>query len=88
VTITVRPRQPSQCQMGTVVLTPSSDNVTHSVLAKASAAGGGYRHTLTWPLECRAPCSYNFIIESATDGTHTSPMGQTEQISMPVCISE
>lgn len=88
VTITDRPRQPSQCQMGTVVLTPSSDNVTHTVLAKTSAAGGGYRHTLTWPLECRPPCSYDFIIESATDSTHKSQMEDAEEISMPVCISQ
>lgn len=85
VTITDRPRQPSQCPMGTVVLTPSSDNVLHEVSAKA---GGGYLHTLTWPLECRAPCSYNFTIESATDSTHKSQMAQPEQISMPVCISQ
>jgi hypothetical protein len=88
VTITDRPRQPSQCPMGTVVLTPSSGNVTHTVLAKTSAAGGGYRHTLTWPLECRPPCSYNFIIESATDSTHKSAMQQPQEISMPVCISQ
>jgi hypothetical protein len=85
VTITDRPRQPSQCPMGTVVLTPISDNVSHAVMAKA---GGGYRHTLTWPLECRAPCAYNFLIESATDATHKSQMAQTEQISTPVCISQ
>jgi hypothetical protein len=85
VTITDRPRQPGQCPMGTVVLTPSSDNVLHEVCAKS---GGGYRHTLTWPLECRAPCSYNFTIESATDSTHKSQMAQPEQISMPVCISQ
>ncbi len=85
VTITDRPRQPSQCPLGTVVLTPSSDNVTHAVLAKV---GGGYRHTLTWPLECRAPCAYDFLIESAADATHKSQMAQTAQISTPVCISQ
>jgi len=85
VTITDRPRQPSQCPMGTVVLTPSSDNATHAVTAKA---GGGYHHTLTWQLECCAPCSYNFLIESATDSTHKSSMQQAAQISMPVCISQ
>lgn len=85
VTVTDRPRQPAQCPLGTVVLTPSSDNVTHAVLAKA---GGGYRHTLTWPLECRAPCAYNYLIESAADATHKSQMPQTAQISTPVCISQ
>ena len=85
VTITDRPRQPSQCPMGTVVLTPSSDNVTHAVTAKV---GGGYHHTLTWPLECRAPCSYNFVIESAADSSHKSTMSAAAQISMPVCISQ
>lgn len=85
VTVSDRPRQPEQCEMGTRVLTPSGDNVTHSVFAKA---GGGYRHTLTWPLECRAPCTYNFTIESATDSTHRSQMAQSAQISMPVCISQ
>lgn len=85
VTITDRPRQPSQCPLGTVVLTPSSDNVTHAVFAKV---GGGYRHTLTWPLECRAPCAYDFLIESAADATHKSQMPQTAQISTPVCISQ
>jgi hypothetical protein len=85
VTITDRPRQPSQCPLGTVVLTPSSENVTHAVFAKA---GGGYRHTLSWPLECRAPCAYNFLIESAADATHKSQMPQTAQISTPVCISQ
>lgn len=71
--------------MGTVVLTPSSDNVLHEVSAKA---GGGYLHTLTWPLECRAPCAYDFTIESATDSTHKSQMAQPQQISVPVCISQ
>jgi len=85
VTITDRPRQPAQCPMGTVVLTPSSDNVLHEVCAKS---GGGYTHTLTWPLECRAPCAYDFTIESATDSTHKSQMENPEQISMPVCISQ
>lgn len=86
VTLTPAPGQPSVCPVGTVVLTPSTDNVVHSVAAKTNQNGGGYRHTLTWPLECRAPCSYSFTIESATDATHKNTA--TGKISMPVCISQ
>ncbi len=84
VTLTDAASQPSQCVIGTVVLTPSSAGVTHAVLAKS---GGGYRHTLTWHLECNAPCSYSYIVESATDSTHKDP-SPSKKITMNVCISQ
>jgi hypothetical protein len=84
VTLTDAANQPSQCVMGTVVLTPSSADVTHAVYAKS---GGGYRHTLTWHLECNAPCSYSYIVESATDSTHKDPSA-SKKITMNVCISQ
>ena len=85
VTLTDPAHQPSQCVKGTVVLTPADSDVTHEVVAKI---GSGYRHTLTWHLECVAPCGYNYIVESATDSTHKDPMTTAKKVTMSVCISQ
>jgi hypothetical protein len=85
VTLTDAANQPSQCAMGSVVLTSSSAGVTHAAFAKS---GGGYRHTLTWQLECNAPCSYSYVVESATDSTHKDPTPTSKKITMNVCISQ
>lgn len=84
VTLTDAANQPSHCVRGSVVLTPSSGDVTHAVCAKA---GGGYRHTLTWHLECNAPCSYSYVVESTTGSTNNPP-STSKKITMNVCISQ
>jgi hypothetical protein len=85
VTISNRPGQPSECQTGTIVLTPATYGVEHTVLAKA---GGGYRHKLIWrDQQCLATCVHNYTVESATDDNHksTSP---TRTFTVGVCIGD
>lgn len=85
VTVSNRPGQPSECLTGTIVLTPTTNGVEHTVLAKA---GGGYKHKLIWrDRQCIATCVHNYTVESATDATHksTSP---TRTLTVGVCIGD
>lgn len=85
VTVSNRPGQPSECLTGTIVLTPATYGVEHTVIAKA---GGGYKHKLIWQdRQCIATCVHNYTVESATDATHksTSP---TRTLTVGVCIGD
>lgn len=85
VTVSNRPGQPSECLTGTIVLTPATYGVEHTVLAKA---GGGYKHKLIWRArQCIATCVHNYTVESAADATHksTSP---TRNLTVGVCIGD
>lgn len=87
VTVSDRPGEPGQCATGTVVLTPATFGVQHSVLAMA---GGGYKHTLVWcAQECIAPCRHNYVVESATatDASYRST-SLTRTLNVGVCIGE
>lgn len=84
-TVSNRLGQPSECLTGTIVLTPATYGVEHTVLAKA---GGGYKHKLIWwDRQCFATCVHNFTVESATDDVHksTSP---TRALTVGVCIGD